>query len=153
MNERYDYNFFVFNDVGYGYNTIVQLSEKYRKSHTYDGKKICKYAWFKGKNLKTGNYNFDKAIHKWNDKDLEYAWNFVILHEDMEEAIENIVKPNVVELVKVEKLKDYECSNVMVGWAIYVAALFFSFIFREWYLIWLFCSVFFFLWRHNMLLK
>lgn len=145
---KYDFNFFVFKDVGYGYNTIVQISEKYRKTHKYDDRKICKYAYFRGVLPGSKKYKFEKAIHKWGDKDLEYAWNFMIDADDMEEAIEEIVKANVVELVDVEPLKDSESPEVLVGWCVYVFALFFSLIFQQWYIVWTMGSALFFFWRY-----
>lgn len=150
-----DINFFVYKGKGYSYKTKVKLTKSYIETHVGNNNlPIYEYAWFEQIVKRDSSYNERMFFFNCWRKDikgakysLKYASYFVIKGEDIENAIEEIIYPNEVTLTQRKKKKDTECEEVMIGWFVYIASLLFSFIFKEWFLIWMYGSFFFFLWR------
>lgn len=158
-------DFFVWHDsfekygTGYAEGTVIKLSQNYiDKQKLKTGKKLYKYARYSHTYSKNGKYEFvffsyvshldDECRHREYKSYYESEPHYGIPEEDIEEAIEEIVKQVTIPLVKKTKKKDSECEEVLLGWVLYVLALFGSLIFREWYLVWTSGTFFFFVWRN-----
>ena len=146
--------YFYYQNKSYTTGTILELKQEYIDRHfaTYH-ERIWKYALFcyKVKNNRGEQYFF--MPHKGNAEHVPYGveGSFTINVNALDGAIEQILKPVEIKLVPKIKKKDCESSEVMVGWTIYILALLFSFLFREWYIIWFHGSVIFFIWRNKKL--
>ena len=147
-----NYNcFFIYNGKGYRAGTVIKLKQEYIDTHLFNGYKIWKYAYLSNKNCAQNKYVFNQYRVYPCNKINEYAGLFLISQEELEDAIEEIIEPREVEIVPKTKRRDWESNEVMVGWIIYIVALFASLIFREWYIAWLFGSIYFFTWRNGKL--
>lgn len=77
--------------------------------------------------------------------------NFLYIKaSEIEDAIEEIIKPEPIVIVPAQKTKDWESPAIMVGWGLYILALLSSFIFKDWTTAWLIASLIFFTWRKKM---
>ena len=145
-----NFQYFCYNDKAYKTGTVVELDEKYINTHLFNGKMFWKYAQFSNRIESNGmsKYFFWAHDAPKNNIKCEYCYFFTIPSKDMKNAIKEIVRPIEIELVQKVKKKDTESQEVIIGWAIYVFSLMFSFIFNQWYLIWIFGSIYFFAWRN-----
>ena len=156
------YRYFQHKGVYYGTGTKVTLSDAFISRYTYRGRCLWKYAWFgnritvNGKNM----YFFSRDKSDWyflrqNNISREYVDQtcpYFLVDEDLLDiAIEQVTYPIMVDLPPEEKKKDWEVDKVMWGWVTYIAALIFSLIFKEFYLIWFWATIIFYFYRKEKL--
>lgn len=148
-----NFQYFCYNNHAYKTGTIVELDKKYIDKYYFDEKLMWKYAQFSHRiaSNRTSKYFFWAHKAPPNDGSFKYICFFTIDEQDLEDAIKEIVNPIHIKLVQKVKKKDSESQEVMIGWIIYIFALMFSFIFKQWYIVWLCGSVYFFLWRKKKL--
>lgn len=145
--KRYTDNFFIFEGKGYTTGTKVKLKKEYTDTHTHNGQKIWPYAEMDHKNS-NGTYFMYWCNLDYSDKTLyDHAPFYLIDEKDMEWAVEEIIKPYEIELVKRTKLKDWECPEVMMMWPVYIIAMVLGLVFVQVGSWWAFCSLLFFGWR------
>lgn len=154
--------------------TEIILKEQYTNSHTFNGKKIWKYARFDRKTVYNGvtSYFFCATKLDWfslqemgltleNKKD--YATYFVIETFNIDSAIEEItkaiiltekesdeIKSNITNMIEHQKT-DFDYPELMMLWVVYAAVIIGSLIFKQFYIIWLIASYVFFVWRKDIL--
>jgi hypothetical protein len=147
-----NFQYFFYKGTPYRTGTIVKLNKSYTESHVYNGERIWEYAYFYHRVAPYGysKYLFSPYLAPVNSE-VCYSGFFRIDEKDMSFAIEEIVKPVHIQLNEKKKRKDTESPSVMVGWAILITVLFFSFVFTEWYLVWFWGLVVFFIWRSKQL--
>jgi hypothetical protein len=147
-----NYQYFFYEKIPYRTGTVVKLKKSYTDTHTYNGEHIWDYAYF---SHRVDPYGYSKYLFMPycapTNSGVHYSGLFRIDEKDMNNAIEEIIKPVYIDLVKKEKKKDIESSEVISGWAVLVIVLLFSFIFKEWYIIWFWSFVIFFIWRSKKL--
>lgn len=155
----------------YYYNkTEIVLADTYIKSHKFNGKPLWKYAKFDHKIMSNGKvlYFFCRCKDDWltlRDMGIdaktmdEYATFFTIDAFELENAIQEILKPIKMEKEKVDKVKeamitpkhDWDYPTLMFWWVIYIIAMIASLIFRQFYIIWGVASYLFFKYRKEIL--
>ena len=146
----YDDKYFYYKGKSYTTNTVIKLTQQYRDTHTDRGLQIWKYARFYHKNLARNEYCFNCASGYYPNVKHEdinrssYCGYFNIKAEELEGAIEEIIQPVPIELVPIVPKKDWEVKSMGMLWLIYIAVLFFSLIFREFYIIWIVATYVFF---------
>lgn len=154
-----NFAYFFYNKQSYTSGTVVKISKDYQDTHTFNEKPIWKYACFSHRFIKDYKeyYSFvfyDAVYFELSGSEYsKYCGIFTITSEDLENAIEGIIKPIPVELIPVIPKKDWEVDEMWGLWLIYVAVLLFSLIFREFYLIWVAASFIFFNTRKELLNK
>lgn len=165
----------------YSTGTEVLLSNEYINTHTFDDKKIWKYATFSHSTTYYGRFGYVFKARKYFSLDLmvlgvppserlkvmsEIAPNFVIYPEDLSMAIEEItiavkftkatekrIEESVDKIVDevLHPKPDWEHPGLLGLWIGYLALMFGSLIFRQWYLIWPVITFIFIKWRSNIL--
>lgn len=154
--------YFTYHDATYCVGTEVIFSDRFAKSFRFYDEPIWKYARFYKRVNKDGRIMCmftRKTTDFWWLKDHGMTWDdynktcgyFSVEESQLNNAIEEITKPIEIEIVPLPKYKDWEVLPVMVGWVIYILVLFFSFIFKEWYLLWAAASFVFFSLRKALL--
>ena len=150
-----DTKYFFYKGKSYTTNTVIKLTKQYIDTHMYNGLPIWKYAIFSHKLMNSDEYFFSFINNYYQNIEKvcirEYCGYFLIKGKDMEGAIEEIIKPVPIELVPAVPKKDYEVEGMRLLWLIYIAVLFFSLIFREFYIIWIAATYVFFKIRKEML--
>ena len=148
-----NFQYFCYDDKAYKTGTVVKLDERYINTHLFNGKMLWKYARFSNRIESNGRSKYFFWSHDIPKSNMEYEYCcfFTVPSEDMKNAIKEIVKPIEIELTPKTKKKDSESQEVIMGWVIYIFALIFSFIFNQWYIIWVFGSIYFFAWRNRKL--
>jgi hypothetical protein len=82
------------------------------------------------------------------------VWHYTTTRSP-DEMVECIVEPYVekTQPEKQEYYKDSEVQGIGIGWIIYIAAMIFAIVFREFYIVWGFGTLYFFAWRKSKLQK
>ena len=155
--------FFRYRDTAYLRGAEVTFSDDFIKHFRHENKPIWKYARFNKRVIhsrKHVTYIFTRRLTDsgWL-KDHGMTWDeynmtcpYFIIEEPMpDDAIEEVTKGIETSISPLPRYKDWEVAEVMIGWVIYIAVLFFSFIFREWYIAWAAASYVFFSFRKAML--
>lgn len=162
-NERYN-KYFCYKGDTYTEKTEVKLTQDYIDTHVgegvHEGRPIWKFAWFSNKKDIDGKTYYVFFKYKYNcnckyEKDFAFkcaGW-ILIKEEDLESAIEEIVKPIPIIIRPMIKMKDWQCPEVMVLWVIYIFLLFASLILKEYAIAWFWETVFFFILRRELLFK
>lgn len=141
--------YFYFNEHSYTTGTEVELTKNYINSNS---NKIWKYARFIQKSYDKQTYQFMKCRYdSYSEEERECVLYFAISENELEYVIKEIVKPIPITLVPITQKKDWEVEGMFSLWMIYIAVLFFSLIFKEFYLIWIVTSFIFFNIRKKML--
>lgn len=147
------YKYFRFQGKTYTEKTIVRLKNEFCNTHTYNNEPIWPYARFSHKVIHDNILyyifypcNLGAGWHR-------YAGFFLLTETQLDQAIAEIITPVPISIIEKEYYKDWEVPNVLWMWLIYITVLFFSMIFREFYLIWIVASYVFFTTRKKMLLK
>jgi hypothetical protein len=157
-----DNSYFTYHGVTYCVGTEVNFSDNFIKEFRYEGKPIWRYARFNKRVLSDGQIMClftQKQTDWWWLKEHNMDWDdfkktcgyFLLKESTLDNAIEEITKPITIEVLKMPTYTDLEVVEVMVGWFVYILVLFFSFIFTEWYLLWIVASLIFFSFRKAML--
>ena len=149
------YKYFKYRGKGYASNTKIKIKSSYINEHTYDGKNIWPYARFSNRCSQNNKIycRFAQCNLYIRNNSNNYCGYFLIPEEDIELLIDEIIYPVEVCIAPIRKKKDYESSEVMIGWVIVVIILTVSIIFNEWYLIWLWTIIVFCFWRNKKLLE
>ena len=147
------YKCFKYREKGYASHTEIKIKQSYLDTHLYKGKKIWSYARFDQRSIHDGKVycNFSKCKLDLIEENNKYCGYFLVPEEDLELLIEEIIKPIELTLAHIVKKKDHESSEVITGWIIYMLIMFISFILTEWYIVWLWATIVFFLWRNKKL--
>lgn len=137
----------------YTSKTEVKISENYICTHLYKENKIWPYAWYSNSIIENNEKYYVFWINKtgYSQNSNEYCGHFLIPEKDIELAIEKIIYAIPINVIPLKKKKDFEVFEVMIGWIVYITVLFLSFIFVQWYLIWFWGSIYFFIWRSKKL--
>lgn len=147
------YKYFRFMNDTYTEGTIVKFKNNFCNTHTYKNKPIWPYARFSHKvihdNILYYIFNICNLGPGWN----RYAGYCLLTEMQLEYAIEEIIESVPILIVDKEYYKDWEVEGMGWLWLIYIVVLFFSMIFKEFYLIWMVASYIFFTTRKKMLLK
>lgn len=150
--------YFRYRNVAYFTGTHVSFSDNFMTTYRYEGKPIWKYARFYKRINNT--YVFTRLTtdfwwlkeHNMNWDDYKKTCPFFILDKSLlDNAIEVIDDPIEVTIQALPQYKDWEVTEVMVGWVIYILVLFFSLVFKDFYIIWIAASFLFFTFRKGML--
>ena len=149
MTHDENYQYFFYNGTPYRTGTMVKFKDDFTAHYTFEGEHIWKYARFCMRMLKNGRSEYLFLPHR--NPENKYSSMFRIPEDKLEYAIEEIIKPIPIELVPKTKKKDTESAEVMIGWLIYPVVLFFSLIFKEWYVAWFWATLLFFIWRNKKL--
>lgn len=153
----YDDKYFYYKGRYYTTKTVVKLTQQYRNTHTNLGFPIWKYAWFSHKIINRNEYCFYYANEYYSNVNHEqirsgdYCGYFQIKAEDLENAIEEIIKPVLIELVLATPKKDCAVEGMGTLWIIYIAIMISSLIFNEFYIIWIIVTYLFFKLRNEIL--
>jgi hypothetical protein len=156
--------YFIYRNISYCKGTEISLTNSFIQKNSYEGNAIWKYARFCKRIVKDGKnmYFFARCPVDWywmrennlSRKTFEQTCPYFLIDDArMSNAIESIIKPIEIAVLPLPQYKDYEVAGVMVGWVIYLLVLFFSLIFKEFYLIWIVASIIFFSVRKGMLNK
>ena len=154
LSEEY---FFVYKDKVYLRNSVVKLKQSYISTHRdANGLLIWNYARFHHSVIKQDGVYHMFTITNYGHKYMpEYAGYFLIKKENVELAIETMVTTNeykdAIIVDKPPPKKDLEVEGMIPLWATYIIVLLFSFIFTQWYMIWIYASYVFFKTRAKML--
>ena len=162
-------SFFYYKNDFYINRTEIALKTEYINTHLWNGKKLWKYARYDHQVSYNGqiSYFFCASKFDWpslNSMGLErtarddYAPYFLIPAVELENAIEEIIKPIKLErketdaiLENITKPKnDLEEPGLIVLWLIYIAVLVGSLIFKQFYIIWLIATMLFVKWRKEI---
>lgn len=149
-----NFKYFYYKGQSYTTGTEVKLKQSYIETHKQDGKNIWPYAVFSHRGIRSNPsvYVLWVSKYEWNNPEmLKCATTVCIKIEDMEGAIEEIIEPVPIELVPAVPKKDWEVEGMGVLWLIYIAVLFFSLIFRDFYVIWICATYGFFKIRKGLL--
>lgn len=157
MSMRYDNSqYFYYKGKTYSSGTVIKISQAYCNAYSYRDKPIWPYAKFDRKFVKDSlEYyvfsicNIDMA-GQWR----KYTGSFIINTIELDAVIEQIIKPleiKNVELVIPEQKMDWEDNNVLLLWAIYIAVMVGSLIFKQFYIIWVVATCVFIKYRKEML--
>lgn len=163
-------SFFYYKGDYYINGTEIILTDEYVNSHTWNGRKIWKYARYDHQVVYGGcvAYFFCISNADWlalnkmglgpNAAD-DYASFFVIQALDIERAIQEFTKPIKLRREQTEAIKeaiatpksDFDNAGLVLLWVIYIAVMIVSLIFKQFYLIWFAVSIIFFKLRKEML--
>ena len=167
-------SFMYYKEQYYINGTVVEISESYRNTNSFNGKKIWKYARFdrqisspngilyffcitNSDTLSLRSMNIDR--HTIN----EYASYFTVPAWMIENVIKTIIKPIKLSHAECKVINDYilnaienpksdfEYQNLKIGWIVYIGVLIASLIFKQFYLIWIIATFVFFKWRRGVL--
>ena len=147
------YKYFRFHGETYADQTVIKLKNEFCNTHTYNNEYLWPYARFSHKviqnNIVYYMFNICNLSAGWH----KYAGYFRLTEYQLEQAIESIINPVPILIVEKAYYKDWEVDSVVIAWIIYIAVLFFSRVFKDFYYIWIVASYVFFTTRKKMLLK
>ena len=155
------------------------VKDSYIENHTYNDKKIWKYAKF------TGTMSGPSGVmyYFWRDKysfcDLwdmgytdtnernnclkEYAPFFVVSAYELDDVIEEFTHPIIlpkedqaiveeaIEDIITNPKKDWDYPELRVGWLFYIVAMVGSLIFNQFYILWAIATYIFITYRKNII--
>ena len=140
------YLYFTFNNIHYRNGTFVKLNKSYMDAH-YPNK--IQYAGFNYIKENGSTYMF-YATNGNIKCDGEYGW-ISIEKCDINDAIEEIIRPFVVDVYVIKPKNDFEMPVLIKAWCIYVLILLASLVFVQFYFIWAIVSIIFFQYRKEMM--
>lgn len=163
-------SFFYYKGDYYINGTEIVLSDYYINTHTWNGRKLWKYARYDHQTLNNGSVAYFFCINRSDWLSLremgldphaadDYAPYFVIRALDLESAIQEFAKPIKLNRVQTEVIKqaivttrsDFDNATLIVLWLIYIFVMIGSLIFKQFYIVWIIASVIFFKCRREML--
>ena len=149
-----DYNcFFVYKGKAYGAGTGIKLKQEYINTYLYNGYRIWQYAYLSNINYKENKYMFNKYKTYPYSESQGCVSYFSISQSELDNVIEEIIEPKPVNVSRAKPKNDGEVEGMGILWTIYIAVMVASLIFREFYIIWIAASVFFFKLRKEILNK
>ena len=165
-------SFFYYKGDYYINGTEITLKDEYIKNHRWNGDKLWKYARYDHQTVYNGRtaYFFCCIKTDWlslNSMGLDiraiddYAPYFVIEALDLDNAIEEFIKPIKLEREETEAVleaittpkSDFDNPELTVLWVIYIAVMIGSLIFNQFYIVWAIVTFLFFKYRKEMLNK
>lgn len=154
--------------------TEIILTDEYINAHSFNGKKIWKYARFDHQTSFNGfvAYFFCASRLNWltfNEMGLDqktrrdYAPYFIIESTKLENVVGEIVRP--IQLIKEENealqkgildmvehpKTDKDYPGLIILWIVYIIAMIASLIFKQFYLLWIIETLVFFALRKDIL--
>ena len=156
MNTYYEsevrYRYFPYKGRFFFINSVVTIKYSYIKTHPFNGQPIWKYSRFYNRVIKPNGVTYAFSITDFDSRTWRnYCGYFIVPEAELEDAIEEVIRPIEAIVKKDEPLCDWEQPAVLLGWIVYILVLFFSFIFTQWYLLWIVASWFFFTMRKVLL--
>ena len=155
--------------------TEIILTDDYINKHTFNGLKLWKHARFNHKTMYNNQtaYFFCRSKYSYCDllgmgyRDVkernaclrDYAPYFVITSSELESAIESFSHPikmskeeteqrqKAIEYMIEHPKSDWDYPELRVLWVLYIAAMFGSLIFNQFYILWIVVSCIFFTYR------
>lgn len=163
-----------YNGEYYSNGTEVMVSDEYINTHTYNGKKIWKYAWFGNNTIHNGQraYVFYRSkcscvdFYKMNidySTQGDYAPFFVVYAYELASFIEKFTKPfkmsdeqktareQAILYMLEHPKRDWDYPELLLGWIIYTGVLIGSLMFKEFYIPWLIATYVFYEYRKGIL--
>lgn len=146
------YDTFSFHGKTYPLNTVVKIKDRtFTRNLTplYDRPMVQVVEHFKDQN---GRIRWTYAL--WNYEG--GIWHYTTAVQSPDEIVECIVQfapPEPTQDKKPEYYKDSEVPGMGAAWAIYIAVMIFSLIFRGFLAVWVIGSFIFFSWRKEKLRK
>lgn len=163
-----------YNGDYYSNGSEVMIRDDYINTHTYNGKKIWKYARFGSKTT----YNGQIAYVFWRTKSQcidfymmnldyktqnDYAPFFVVYAYELSNFIEEFTRPikmsdemkaareqAIMDMIEHPK-RDWDYPELLIGWIVYIGVMIGSLIFTEFYVPWIFASYAFYEYRKGVL--
>ena len=146
-----NYHTFSFHEKDYPLNTVVKIkdgmfSPSFKPLYNYPMVQVVEH--FLDKNGKT---RWTYAMWKYNGA----IWHYTTTEspDELVERIEQLAPPEPTQDKKSEYYKDSEVPGMGAAWAIYIAVMIFSPIFRGFLAVWVIGSFIFFSWRKEKLRK
>ena len=149
--------FLPYNGEIYINGTEIILSDEYIKTHTYQGKKLWKYAKFGH----VTTYYGQTAYFFWSSRHnpltcnmlgldvntlYDYACFFIVPVSELYDAVGEITRGFKLSKEETEMVykayeemiskKDWDYPEMILAWIVYIVVLVGSLIFREYYLLW-----------------
>ena len=148
-----NFKYFYYKGQSYTTGTKVRFTDSFVNAHANDEQKVWKYAVFshRGTTYNPNLYVFWACDHELFTRTYNYLYSVVIKPEDIDNVIAEITKPIPITLVPAVPKKDWEVKGMGILWLIYIAVLFFSLIFRDFYVIWICATYGFFKIRKGLL--
>ena len=150
MTHDINFQYFFYQGAAYCTGTKVKFERKFIETFTYNGEYIWETAIFSHRVLIDG-----KSEYVFMPYGIpvcgKFSGYFYITEMELKNAIEEIIKPINIELIEKKKKKDCESADVVIGWMLLFVILFFSLIFKEWYLLWMWSIIIFCIWRNRKL--
>lgn len=148
--------FFIYNGKIYTQHTIIKVSQSYIDAHANDKEPIWPYYRFMRKYILDNKVYYEFQICKADvlGEWLNYATSFTTYPSELKSLIEDIVVPVEVENMQIDlpkAKKDWEDSDTILAWIIYIAVMIGSLIFKQFYIIWLIATIIFFNYRRKRL--
>ena len=156
------HDFFLYHGTYYATYTRVtfkkEFMERYKnnpelRKHSWLEQGLSTYGifdkWYEGDDKKI-YYNFHVyELNRYGNK-IRGTYNAAVPENLIHEAIDEITTP-FVSPGPPPKKHDWDVEGMGTLWILYIAMLFFSFIFTQWYLIWFWGSIGFFVLRKGLL--
>lgn len=171
--------FMRYNGKTYLNGTQFTVKDEYINSHTFNGKKIWKYAKFWGTTngpsglcyyFSRDKYSFCdllnmgyKAPEERNACQRDYAPFFTVMAWQLSNVIEEITHPitlsddqeeainqAIMDMIEHPKT-DWDYPELVIGWIVYIAAMVGSLIFNEFYIPWVIATYVFYQYRKGVL--
>ena len=163
-----------YNGDYYSNGSEVMIKDEYINTHTYNGKKIWKYAYFGNKIVHNGQtaYFFWSTRKRYIDfMELnidyktrgDYAPYFVVYAYELSNFIEEFTRPyKMSDEQKAEReraimymiehpKRDWDYPELLIGWIVYIGVLIGSLIFKEFYIPWAIATYAFYEYRKGIL--
>ena len=141
---RQYFNTFNFNGTEYYLNSIVKPKDSSRELKKAVMVQIIEHGITKYEE----EYWCYVLWDKWGNMRKYYAG-------DPNKELECIIEPATLppKVIPSKKYSDFEVPEVVKGWIIYIIAMFFSIVFRNFFIAWILISIVFFGWRKEKLQK
>lgn len=163
-----------YNGDYYSNGTEIMVSDEYINTHTFNGKKIWKYAYFGNKTVYNGKtaYFFWASRRTFLDhcrmgidysKYNDYSPYFVVTAWELNNMIQEFTKPiklpdkdkeavdqMIMDIISHPKT-DWDYLELIIGWIVYICVMMGSLIFTEFYIPWMIASYVFYKYRKGIL--
>ena len=158
----------------YSNGTEIIVSDEYINTHTFNGKKIWKYAYFGNKTIYNGRtaYFFWASKRTWLDHRVlgidystynDYTPYFVVTALELPCMIQEFTKPiklseqhkeavnkAIMDMIEHPK-RDWDYPELLIGWIVYIIVMVGCLIFKEFYIPWIIASYIFYEYRKGVL--
>lgn len=159
-------SFMCYHNEYYINGTEITLKDDYINNHTFNGRKLWKYAKFDHQVTYNNQISYFFCARKtdWTDfraagvdrnAERDYARYFILTAWELEIAIEDVTRPiklskeeteamhnAIIEMIEHPK-RDWDYPELRILWLVYIVVMVGSLIFREFYIPWLLATCIF----------